>query len=569
MLRELSVHNLAIIEDVRVELGRGFSAWTGETGAGKSLLLGAIGLLLGERGSADLIRTGQDELRVTGVFELDHEEQRTAVAALLQQDSTDGELVLTRRLTRSGRSAALVNEVPVSVGTLKKLGEMLVDVHGQRESYSLLQPAYQLEVLDAFGKLTPKRAVYRTAAERVRELRQRRNALVNDRQMRQRELSLLRFERDELDAAKLIAGELPKLNSERERLLNAQELAEFHTRVAGGLGDDEGCVAEILARLAKEAHVWGRIDPEIAGLAKRLEGLKPEILKLASESRRSAEEYEPDPERLDTVERRLQFLKKLEVKYGKPGDELIRYRDGLAEREQGLQRQEDDLAGIDGELETAFRTVRQAAEDLSKARAKVAKKMAAEAEKQLADLGMPQAKLDAELAPVALGEDPGSGELPADGADHLELVLTANPGEPPRPLRKVASGGELSRTLLALKTVLAAYDPVRTLVVFDEIDANVGGRLGDMLGRKLAALSESHQVLCVTHLAQVASFAAKQWSIRKATTGKRTSTAIIPLETDEARIEELAQMLRGSARTETTLKEAAEMLKAARKPLKK
>jgi len=569
MLRELSVHNLAIIEDVRVELGRGFSAWTGETGAGKSLLLGAIGLLLGERGSADLIRTGQDELRITGTFELDHEEQRAAVAALLQSDSADGELVLTRRLSRSGRSAALVNEVPVSVATLKKLGEMLVDVHGQRESYSLLQPAYQLEVLEAFGKLNPKRSAYRTAAERVRELRSLRNGLIADRQTRQRELALLRFERDELDAAKLLPGEYPQLNAEKERLLNAQELAEFHTRVAGGLCDEEGCIAETLSRLAKEAHVWGRIDPEIAALAKRLESLKPEIQKIASESRRSAEAFEPDPERLNVVERRLQFLKKLEVKYGKSGDELLRYRDGLAARETGLQKQEDDLTGIDGQLKTAFAEVRHVAEDLSKARAKVAKKMAAEAEKQLADLGMPKAKLEAELESVPLGDDPGSGDLPADGADHLELILTANPGEPPRPLRKVASGGELSRTLLALKTVLAAYDPVRTLVVFDEIDANVGGRLGDMLGRKLAALSASHQVLCVTHLAQVASFAAKQWSIRKTTTGKRTSTSIIPLETDEARIEELAQMLRGAARTETTLKEAAEMLKAARKPTKK
>jgi DNA repair protein RecN (Recombination protein N) len=199
---------------------------------------------------------------------------------------------------------------------------------------------------------------------------------------------------------------------------------------------------------------------------------------------------------------------------------------------------------------------------LSKARAKVAKKLAAEAQKHLADLHMEKARLDAILEPVALGSDPSSGDVPALGADHLELMLTANPGEPARPLRKVASGGELSRAMLALKTVLAAHDPVRTLVVFDEIDANVGGRLGDVLGHKLAALGATHQVLCVTHLPQVASYATHQWTIRKQSAGKRTTTTIAPLGPRE-RVEELAIMLRGEARSETTRKEAAEMLKAA------
>jgi len=201
---------------------------------------------------------------------------------------------------------------------------------------------------------------------------------------------------------------------------------------------------------------------------------------------------------------------------------------------------------------------------LSTARAKVAKKLAADAQKHLADLGMPKAKLDATIELAALPDDPMAGDVPASGIDHLELMLTANPGEPARPLRKVASGGELSRTMLALKTVLAAHDPVRTLVVFDEIDANVGGRLGDVLGHKLAALGQSHQVLCVTHLPQVASYAAHQWTIRKSTTAKRTATTIQPLTTDDSRVEELALMLRGESRSETTRKEAAEMLKAAK-----
>jgi DNA repair protein RecN (Recombination protein N) len=562
MLRELSVQNLAVIEDVRVELEPGFCAWTGETGAGKSLLLGAIGLLLGERGSAELIRAGQEELRVTGRFELTRPGQRAAAEELLQGPLEDDELVLTRRLARSGRSSALVNEQPVSVGTLRRLGEMLVDMHGQRENYSLLQPAYQLQLLDAFGRLTDLRAAYGTAADEVRQLRRRHRELAEARQNRQRELALIRFEREELDAAALQEGELEAIQKEREKLLHAQALAAFTASAADRLVDDEGSVAAVLGRLIKEAGKWAGLDRKLAEVAQRLTALKPEVQDLAETCRDLSEKFEADPERLDAIEHRLQAMRKLEAKYGKTVADLIAYRGTLDAKERELQGQEDDLAGIDARLRRAFAALKGAAAELSKARAKVAKKLTAEAQTHLADLGMPKARLDAVLEPVPLGDDPNVGDVPAAGADHLELMLTANPGESARPLRKVASGGELSRAMLALKTVLAAHDPVRTLVVFDEIDANVGGRLGDVLGQKLAALGETHQVLCVTHLPQVASYAARQWTIRKQTAGKRTTTTIAPLSPAE-RVEELALMLRGEARSETTRQEAAEMLKAA------
>jgi DNA repair protein RecN (Recombination protein N) len=565
MLRELAVQNLALIEDVRVELHPGFCAWTGETGAGKSLLLGALGLLLGERGSADLIRAGADELRVTGRFELTRPEQRAVAAELLQAAVEDDDLILTRRLSRSGRSSALVNDTPVAVATLRRIGEMLVDVHGQRESYSLLQPAYQLELLDAFGRLTDQRAKYAAAADRVRDLRRTSRELSEARQTRQRELSLVRFERDDLDAAKLTPGELPALARERETLVHAQSLAQFTGTVAARLADDDGSVAGVVGRLLKDANRWAGFDPKLAEVAARLAALRPEVDDLADTCRDLSEKFEADPDRLEEVEARIGFLKKLQARYGQTPDELVEYRATLDAKEAGLQKQEDDLAGIDARLKEAFAELKEAAAVLGKARAKVAKKLAADAQKHLADLGMPKAKLDAVLEPVPLSDDPLAGDVPAFGTDHLELMLTANPGEPPRPLRKVASGGELSRTMLALKTVFAAHDPVRTLVVFDEIDANVGGRLGDVLGQKLASLGQSHQVLCVTHLPQVASYAAHQWTIRKASTAKRTATTIAALTTDAARVEELALMLRGESRSETTRKEAAEMLHAAAK----
>ena len=564
MLRELAVQNLALIEDVRVELSPGFCAWTGETGAGKSLLLGAIGLLLGERGSADLIRTGQDELRVTGCFALTRPGQKAAAEELLQAPLSDDELVLTRRLARSGRSSALVNEQPVSVATLRRLGEMLVDVHGQRESYSLLQPAYQLELLDAFGRLTDLRGRYTAAADKVRDLRRRHKELADQRQARQRELALVRFERDDLDAAGLRPGERAELDADRQRLVHAQALAGVTGGVADRLYDAEGSVAAVLARLLKDVGKWAAVDPRLAAVGQRLAALKPEVCDLADTCRDLSERFEPNPERLDGLERRLQLLSKLTARYGKSADELVLYRATLDGKEYALQQQEDDLSGIEGAAKRAFAELKAAAVELTKARAKVAKRLAAEAQKHLADLHMPDARLDAVLEPVPLPDDPAGGDVPATGADHLELMLAANPGEPSRPLRKVASGGEMSRTMLALKTVLAAHDPVRTLVVFDEIDANVGGRLGDILGQKLAGLGKSHQVLCVTHLPQVASFADHQWTIRKQTAGKRTSTTITALVKEADRVEELALMLRGGARSATTRREAAEMLVTAR-----
>jgi DNA repair protein RecN (Recombination protein N) len=562
MLRELSVQNLALIEDVRVELQPGFCAWTGETGAGKSLLLGALGLLLGERGSAELIRTGSEELRVTGRFEIQSEQVRREAEAILATTLPDGEVILARRLNHSGRSHAYANDQPVAVATLRQLGALLVDIHGQRESESLLQPAYQLQLLDAYGNLEAPRQRYLMTAERVRELRRRYVQLTSARQQRQRELALVQFERDELDQAQLRPGEMADLSRERERLANAHSLQTFAVAGCDQLYDDEGSIVERLGRLQREAEGWGKLDTDLEEVARRLEGLRSEVQDLAEVLRHLGQRWEADPERLGEVERRLQLLRRLEAKYRRPIDELISYRDGLDEQEERLQQQEGELERTEEELRKAFGELREAAADLSKQRQKVARRLASQTQKELGDLGMAEAKLGAILETAALGDDPLSGEVPAWGIDQLELTLAANPGEPALPLRKVASGGELSRTMLALKTVLAAHDRLETLV-FDEIDANVGGRLGDILGQKLAALGQSRQVVCVTHLPQVASFARHHWTIHKVRRGSRTVTQIQLLAEDQ-RLEELASMLRGESRGATTRQEAAAMLEAAR-----
>lgn len=562
-LVELSVQNLALIEDVRVELQPGFCAWTGETGAGKSLLLGALGLLLGERGSVDLLRTGAEELRVTGRFELNSSQIKSAIESILDGPLEDDEIILARRLHRNGRSYAYANDRPVTLATLKQIGNLLVDIHGQRETESLLHSAYQLQLLDAFGHLDAPRQKYEMLAEHVRELRRRQQALSAQRQQRQRELSLLRFERDELDEADLKSGEIAELTRARDRLMHAQNLQAFAVRAAGELYDEDGSIVERLGKLQREAQSWAAVDARLEEVARRLEGLHAEVQDLADGLRRLGPHWEVDPERLEEVERRLQFLRRLESKYRRSLDDLIVYRASLDEQETRLQQQEDDLEQIEVELAQAYGQLREAAAELSKQRQHVADRLAKEAQKQLADLGMAGARLEALLQTKPLGDDPLHAEAPAWGADQLELMLAANPGEPALPLRKIASGGELSRIMLALKTVLARHDR-RSTLVFDEIDANVGGRLGDVLGQKLAALGQTHQVICVTHLPQVASYARHHWSIRKAHRGKRTRTQIHLLDENE-RLEELASMLRGEARGETTRQEAAAMLEAARR----
>ena len=317
MLRELAVQNLALIEDVRVELQPGFCAWTGETGAGKTLLLEALGLLLGERGTSDLLRAGAEELRITGRFELTNPALRPEVERLLNATLEQDEIILTRRLTRGGRSYAYVNDQPVAVGTLRQLGDVLVDIHGQRESQSLLQPAYQLRLLDAFGNLETQRHTYLEVAEQVRVLRRRHQELTAQRQQRLRELALLRFEREELDAAALRSGELAELTREREVLAHAQALQAFAAAGCAQLYDEEGSVVEHVGKLLREGQSWVELDPALAEVVRRLEGLCSETQDLAETLRRLGQRWEADPQRREQVEDRLQLLRRLETKYGR------------------------------------------------------------------------------------------------------------------------------------------------------------------------------------------------------------------------------------------------------------
>jgi DNA repair protein RecN (Recombination protein N) len=562
MLRELSVQNLALIEDARVELHGGYCAWTGETGAGKSLLLTALGLVLGEKASSDLVRSGKDEARAAAVFELTEPGLREDVEAILGGTLDDESLILTRRISAQGRSQAHANGLPVAVATLRQLGRRLIDLHGQHQTLALLDPDHQRSLLDAFGNLNAVLARYQEARASHDALRKRRQALIEAAERRLRERDLLAFEREELASAEPKPGENDELTREAHRLANAGELRSASSDGYNLLYERDGSVQELLGKVARRLAPLADSVPELSSAAGDLERLAEEVREVARSLRRFSQTWEDDPDRLEEVESRLALYRRLSTRFRCPPDELADRLKDIEAKLAAIDQDDADLSGMDGPLNEAWNTLKEAASDLSAARRKVGKSFAKTVQMQLKALSLGEARLSVEVQTEPLGDDPFVCPPPEGGADRVEIVFAPNPGESPRPLRKIASGGELSRITLAIKTVLAKVDRVPTMI-FDEIDTGVGGRLGSVLGRMMASLGTHRQVICITHLPQMASFAAHQWVIRKIAERGRTRTTILPL-VEEARVEELAAMLRGDSAAESTRQEALAMLAEAR-----
>ncbi len=563
MLRELAVQNLALIEDVRVELEEGFCAWTGETGAGKSLLLTALGLVLGGKASADLVRTGKAEARASAVFEIDDQGLRTELEAVLGGALDDESLIITRRVSAQGRSTAQVNGMPVTITTLQRLGEQMVDIHGQSEGRALLDPDRQRDLLDAFGGLAGPLETYRQARAAHDGLRRKRQALLDATQARQRERALLEFERDELASASPRAGEHDELVRESHLLANAEALRVTSAEGYNLLYEADHSAQEILKRVARSLGPLADSVPELSMAVSTLERLADETREVAYSLRELGQSWEDNPTRLEDIEARLALFRRLATRFHCTPDELAARRVETEAKLAAIDRDEEDLEHLDAPLADAFQMLKSTAAVLSTARRKTARAFGRAIQSRLKPLGLEKARLTVEVDTRGMGDDPTSSSPPEAGVDCVEMFFLANPGETPRPLRKIASGGELSRVTLAAKTVLACTDRVATLVL-DEIDTGVGGRLGAALGKTLAELSQHHQVVCVTHLPQVACYARRQWVIRKRTGRGRTTTSITPLDETE-RVEELAAMLRGDSAAEGTRQEALAMLREALK----
>ena len=563
MLRELHISNLAVIADVRIELHRGLNCFTGATGAGKSLVIGAVEVLLGLRSPAEMLRPGVDEGRVSGVFEIASPELLKRVEQVTDIPVTQdgGELLLTRRLYASGRSSVTLNGNPITLGMLKQVGESLVDVHGQHDHQYLLKPSNQLDVLDQFGDLWPLRKRYHDAFEKVTDAKRRVEELSANRTLRQQQLELYRFQADEIDGAQLEPAEYAELEARSSVLENLEKLKKDTSATYGALYEADGSVLERLKMMAAVLSELSGLDVNLKPVAEALRDSSIQLEEVAFDLSRYLDKLDLDPGELVEVNDRLNTINRLLNKYGDPLETTLAYREEIGQKIRQLEQQTDDFASLQSQLTPLLAELRALGEELTAKRKAVGKKLGPLVERQLAELGMEKAKFTIALSPAAgtiAGESPPAT---ASGFDQVEFIAQTNPGQLQQPLRKIASGGELSRIMLALKGILAQSDRISVLV-FDEIDSNVGGRLGSVIGHKLRHLASHHQVLCITHLPQIASYADRHLTVRKDVVKDETATTVRVMSGPE-RVQEMAEMIGGQRITETTRAQAQELLEAA------
>ena len=550
MLTELRIKNFAIIESLTLPLARGFNVLSGETGAGKSIIVGALGLLLGERGSVDLIRTGADRATVEGAFDVS---DRPEIAALLDERGIDAEeqtVVLRREIAAGGRARAWVNGTTVTTGVLAEVGRLLVNLHGQHEAQALLDGESQRRILDAFAGATAQAAAVREAHEVVTRLAREIADLARRRGEAERRADYLRHVVKEIEEARLVEGEETRLEDEARRLEHAEELRSLASGIANALeGDDDAVLHQLGAIHRSLGHVQ-RIDPSLA----RLQELYDSAFYALEELARELVEYERsvdlDPARLEEVRRRRDVIFRLVKKYGGTLAEVIETgRRSRAELDLvdsgGL-----DLRQLEARMAEARDRLSASARELSARRGAAADRLAREIDAVLPALGMPDGHFDVVLLPLA--------EIGAGGAEGVEFRVALNVGHDARPLARVASGGELSRVMLALKTILARLDRVPTLV-FDEVDAGIGGRVGWQVGDTMRRVAAYHQVFAITHLPQIAARAHHHILVAKGARGGVTSADTTVLDGDE-RVTEVARMLGGDPESDVSRAHARELL---------
>ena len=557
MLSELSIRDFAIITDLHILFGTGFNVLTGETGAGKSIILDALTLILGGRADTAFIRAGCEKASVEAVFAL-KPAVREAITPLLAAEEVelegDGEsLLVAREIRANGRNICRINGSPVKVSLLREVGELLVGIHGQGEHLALLNPKSHLPLLDAFAGVVEERKQLSAAVGQLRGLQKELSDLRQDERTRQQRLDMLRFQVQEIDAANLRVGEDEELRQERERLGNMAQLVQ-QTAVAisllAGRPDEEiPSAADLLGQVEAAVAVLAKLDSTQQELLPRFQALFAEFNELASELRHYEDKLEHDPERLAFLEERLELMTRLRRKYGAEIGDILALRDKAYIELDNIEHSEERIEKLLKEIDKRLKQVGQAAVALSNKRQKAAKQLAKGIEKELGDLKM-TAEFGVDFTrqpaqPPETGAYVGEERLAFDhsGIDVVEFLISTNPGEPLKPMAKVASGGETARLMLALKTVLAQADETPTLI-FDEIDQGIGGRIGMVVGRKLWSLSShaGHQVIVVTHLPQMAGFGDTHFHVSKRVADGRTTTQVLELDHPQ-RVDELGAML--------------------------
>lgn len=556
MLRELRIENFAIIDRLELSFAAGLNILTGETGAGKSIIVDALELLLGARADLDQIRTGSDQAVVEAAISLP--EKWILRGTLQAQDllnAADEELILRRVISRSGKGRILVNGHLITLATLQEIGRALVDIHGQHDHQSLLYPDRQRELLDAYGKLLPLREQYESLYQEWRNLRTELEALERLQHEKGQRMEYLQYQAEEIRVAHLQPGEDIVLEQEREVLAHSQKLSDHAESAHQILYEAEQSVLEGLLKAGGYLKEIQTIDPRFTETLGLWESAQTQVKEVAERLRYYKSGIEHDPDRLQQIEERLYLISKLKKKYGPALEDVLRQLSKLSEDLSSLEHQEEKIEALKKAYHEKGEKVFDLATRLTGLRTQTAKRFKAEIEKELKHLGMGQTKLWVKMDCFNL---PQADELGPHGADRVAFLITSQPGEEPRPLSKVASGGELSRIMLAIKTILAEVDQVPVLI-FDEVDAGVGGAVAEAVGRKLKSIARTHQVFCITHLPQIAMLADGHYQVEKAVEAGRTTTWVSKLDRSE-RIQEIARMLGGKEITPITLQHARELL---------
>jgi len=549
VLTLLRIKNLALVEELEWQMGPGFIAVTGETGAGKSIIIGALQLLLGERADKSLIRTGADLCTVEAVFSGNELQKLNPQLVEAGIEPCENELILKRSLSSTGTNRQFINSSPTTLSALKNLGDELVDLHGPHDHQSLLSPETQLTLLDSFTRAEERLAEYRTQYRQLQTLLAEHSALNTAETAREQEIDLLRHQINEIKSANLVADEEEEIEKRYKLTSNSKRLIELASATANKLSEADDSVLSQLAETQRLLRELEKIDNSIAQFSAAHAASVIELSEIARALSAYTEKLDLDPEQLAALEQRVSLFETLKRKYGGSIAEVIAFGERAAERMQKIEGRDAELERLVKEIENVRSHMNRAGEALHKLRTKAAPKLSENIRRNLRDLGFRQSEFEAKLSAL--------DEPRASGFDALELLFSPNPGEPLKPLRAIASSGEISRLMLAIKSALAAHDEI-PLLVFDEIDTNVGGEIAHAVGAKMLTLGHDHQLICITHLPQVAATASSHFVVTKDVARGRTFSNLREVS-GKSRQEEIARMLGG--KSESALKLAASLLK--------
>lgn len=560
MLHSLYLENIALIEKLGIELFPGFNVLTGETGAGKSIIIDAVNFVLGERTSRDLIRNGAARAKVEAVFNLNEGDAAFAALDALGIEYDGNELILSRELSAAGRNACRVNGTLVPVASLKSVSDTLVDIHGQHEHQALLDAENHISYLDAYCHAESLPIIEKIDAivSRRNELMLKRNSGFSSEREREREMDMLRYQIEEIASANLEAGEEERLNAEKTVLLNAERIrTALETAHMALSGAEEGSALSAIDTARRSMRDIAALNKDYEALGNKIEELYYAAEDISFVLRDTSENVESDMQRLEEIEQRLKLISDLKRKYGRTVEDVIDFGKDAGTKLNELENAEALAVELDAKLDRLKAEYNVAADELSKVRRAAGDRLKRDVLNELKDLGMAKAMFDVALS------DASGGEPRKGGRETAEFMLSANPGEPLKPLEKVASGGELSRIMLCFKSIFADNDRVPTLI-FDEIDTGISGRTAAVVGEKMLGIAKKHQVICVTHLAQIAALAEAHLMVRKYDDGKNTFVETRQLN-EEEKVQRIAQMMDGESDSPSALTHARELIARADK----